>query len=443
LKDGGVTFHEYLVEISNLLFLRLSAAASTDDRLGSAWGTLTCTVREALSQYRQILVDLGEEHGPAGLIYQEASTGIRNEQTFQALLSAIRELDLSGLDLGSFGDIYEALLQRAATEKRSGTGQYFTPRPLIESMVRLIKPLPSDTVYDPAAGTGGFLVAAADYVNAAPMKHGGRHVRFIGTEHVHDTYRLGLMNLAFHGFGAAELANYRFGDSLAPGGSLLGEATVVLTNPPFGTKAGQGVPGRTDLPFPTSNKQLAFLQLIEMSLKIGGRAAIVAPDNVLFDNGVALSVRRRLFEENDCHTILHLPVGLFYAKNVLTSVLFLTKGAPARDHVWVYDLRTRSPKLTRDRPLAAATFGDFEKAYGADPYASPGVVKRRQSKRFRKVLTSTVIAGGLVVPGGSPPSEGSGTTDTVEARIDRALELLTEAGAALREARSVLQDPTV
>src|SRR5690606_22398068 len=225
----------------------------------------------------------------------------------------------------------EGLLQKNATETKSGAGQYFTPRPLIESMVHLMKPKHNEVIQDPAAGTGGFLINAFVHIKrdtndlfdlSEAEQNFVMKKAFHGVELVPDTQRLGLMNCMLHGLeGVIQLGN-----SLGADGENLPKADLILTNPPFGTKRGGGLPTRTDFTYPTSNKQLAFLQHIYRGLKPGGRAAVVLPDNVLFEGNVGRQIREDLMNKCDLHTILRLPTGIFYAQGVKTNVLFFTRG---------------------------------------------------------------------------------------------------------------------
>jgi type I restriction enzyme M protein len=282
------------------------------------------------------------------------------------------------------GNLYEGLLEKNASDKKSGAGQYFTPRPLIDCIVRLMKPQPGETVQDPAAGTAGFLVASDHYIKAhtddlyklsEPQAFFQRHNAFTGAELVPDTHRLCMMNLLLHGIeGGVELA-----DTLSPDGERLSKADLVLTNPPFGTKKGGGRPTRSDFSITadTSNKQLAFVEHIVRALKPGGRAAVVVPDNVLFEDNTGQRLRSWLMELCKLHSILRLPTGIFYAQGVKTNVLFFQRGKIDKANtkaVWVYDMRADAPAFGKTRPLAVQDFADFEKAYGNDPN---GAAKRK------------------------------------------------------------------
>jgi type I restriction enzyme M protein len=268
-------------------------------------------------------------------------------------------------------------------------------------MVDVMKPSLKDVIQDPAAGTGGFLIWANRYIRdhskpgrwteAEQKKY--RRGTFYGMELVQDTHRLALMNLMLHGLESdPAAAGIRFGDTMTEEGQTqLPKATLILTNPPFGTKVGGGVPSRTDFSHPTSNKQLCFLQHVYRGLKPGGRAAVVLPDNVLFEGNVGKQIRADIMDKCNLHTILRLPTGIFYAQGVKTNVLFFTRGETDKDNtkeVWVYDLRANAPQFGKRTLLTKEYFAEFVKAYGDDPLGSPDALKKRKDAgekgKFRK-----------------------------------------------------------
>jgi len=259
-----------------------------------------------------------------------------------------------------------------------------------------MQPLIGEVIQDPAAGTSGFLIAANHYMRkrndifdlSEDEFHRYKNKTFFGMEHVQDTHRLAMMNMMLHGLdGDAPESGMIYGDTLSPKGQMLPKSDLILTNPPFGTKKGGGVPSRDDFTYPTSNKQLAFLQHIYRALKPGGRAAVVLPDNVLFEGNVGKDIRQDLMNKCDLHTILRLPTGIFYAQGVKTNVLFFTRGQKDTGNtkaVWVFDLRTNMPRFGKTTPLTYDHFKEFMMCFGKDPL---GKAKRKdagEDGRFRK-----------------------------------------------------------
>jgi type I restriction enzyme M protein len=407
LRDDGITYTDYVTELTFLLFLKMLAETGHEERLSGGYRWAGLARREGLDQlehYRQLLLDLGN---PAKTkdqlvlsIFTDAQSKIRKPTNLKSLTDAIDKLDWFSAREEGLGNLYEGLLEKNAAEKKSGAGQYFTPRPLIDCMIRLVKPQPGEIVQDPAAGTGGFLVAADRYIKdhtdnlyVLPSEQSffQRHNAFVGMELVPDTHRLCLMNLMLHGIES----QIESGDSLAPDGERLGKADIILTNPPFGTKKGGGRPTRPDFSVTadTSNKQLAFVEHIVRALKPGGRAAFVIPDNVLFEDGVGRRLRNWMMELCDVHTILRLPTGIFYSQGVKTNVLFLTRGKTDRantKHVWVYDMRANMPNFGKTRLLTVADFADFETAYGEDPLGKAERTDQGEAGRFRRFTRAEI-----------------------------------------------------
>jgi type I restriction enzyme M protein len=382
LRDDGITYQAYVTELTFLLFLKMMQETKREDVLpkGYRWGDLTTREGEALlTHYRALLLKLGTEgKGMVRDIFTDAQTSLRKPTNLKTLVSEIDKLDWFSARREGLGDLYEGLLQKNAGEKKSGAGQYFTPRPLIDCMVRLLKPKPGEIIQDPAAGTGGFLVAADRYIKDAtddlfklsPDQQAFQRTQaFIGLELVLDAQRLLLMNLMLHGIEGNGVA---LGDTLSPDGERLPKADLILTNPPFGAKKGGGRPTRSDFSITadTSNKQLAFVEHIVRSLKPGGRAGMVVPDNVLFEDNVGQRLRTWLMDLCNLHTILRLPTGIFYSQGVKTNILFFQRGKTDKENtkaVWVYDMRANMPAFGKTRPLTVEDFADFEKAYGSDP----------------------------------------------------------------------------
>ena len=406
LKDDGVSYQEYVNELTFLLFLKMLEETGREDRLPVGYRWSDIARREGVAQldhYKRALLDLGTAGDPVvQSIFTDAQTKLRKPANLKTLTTAIDALDWFSAREEGLGELYEGLLEKNAAEKKSGAGQYFTPRPLIDCLVRLMKPQPGEVIQDPAAGTAGFLVAADRYIKDATDDLYGlpqaqvffqRNNALTGIELVPDTHRLALMNLMLHGVEGP----ITLGDSLSPDGEALGKADLILTNPPFGTKKGGGRPSRSDFSVTadTSNKQLAFVEHIVRALKPGGRAAVILPDNVLFEDNTGRRLRQWAMELADVHTILRLPTGIFYAQGVKTNVLFLRRGTTDRANtqgVWVYDLRANMPAFGKTRPLAAADFAAFEAAYGDDPNGGAARTDEGPEGRFRYFSRADIVA---------------------------------------------------
>ena len=405
LRDDGITYHEYVTELTYLLFLKMAKETETEDQFpkGYRWDELAKHEgTELLNFYKKLLIDLGTKESRVGAIFANASTSFRQPRHLKQVVADIDALDWYSAKDEGLGDLYEGLLEKNAEDTKSGAGQYFTPRPLIDSMVELIKPQPGERVQDPAVGTGGFLINADRYVKAqsdnlhdlpGAQQKFQKHQAFYGVELVPDTHRLALMNAMLHDIEGDIL----LGDTLGPTGASLPKADVILSNPPFGTKKGGGGATRDDITYPTSNKQLVFLQHIYRGLKPGGRAAVVLPDNVLFEEGVGQKVRADLMDKCDLHTILRLPTGIFYAQGVKTNVLFFTRGAKDKDNtkaVWFFDMRTNAPSFGKRTPLTRGHFAEFEKAFGADALGKSKRKDGGEGGRFRKFTREEIAKRG-------------------------------------------------
>lgn len=390
LRDDGITFHQYVNELTYLLFLKMAEETGTERLLlaGCRWRDLADKGKGPKEQYRfylHMLDDLGTRgKGRVRQIFANPTTFLHHPESLHKLVEEIDSIDWHAVGREGLGDVYEGILQKNANEKKSGAGQYFTPRPLIDSIVNVLRPQPGETIVDPAAGTFGFFISADTYIkrlaaNLPPAQR--RKPRFFGVELVRDTYRLALMNAMLHEIeGDIDL-----GDSLAADGVTLPDADLIITNPPFGNKKGAGRPMR-NLPFPTASKQLAFLQLIYQSLKSGGRAGVVLPDNVLFEEGVGARIRADLMEKCNLHTILRLPTGIFYAQGVKTNVLYFNRGRRQTGNtktVWIYNLRSGMPIFGKRTPLTREHFVDFERCYGENPDGSGYRLDQGSEGRFR------------------------------------------------------------
>lgn len=406
LRDDGVGYGEYVAELTFLLFLKMLEETQREERIPAEYRWKTIASREGVEQldhYKRTLLELGKASDPVvSRIFTDAQTRLRKPANLKTLTTAIDGLDWFSAREEGLGELYEGLLEKNAAEKKSGAGQYFTPRPLIDCLVRLMKPQPGEVIQDPAAGTAGFLVAADRYIKDATDDLYGlpqaqvffqRNSALTGIELVPDTHRLALMNLMLHGVDGP----IALGDSLSPDGEGLGKADLILTNPPFGTKKGGGRPSRSDFSVTadTSNKQLAFVEHIVRALEPGGRAAVVLPDNVLFEDNTGKRLRQWAMELANLHTILRLPTGIFYAQGVKTNVLFLRRGEKDKANTkgaWVYDLRANMPAFGKTRPLRVEDFAAFEAAYGDDP--NGGAERRDEGPegRFRYFSRADIAA---------------------------------------------------
>ena len=406
LRDDGITYMQYVTELTYLLFLKMMKETGSEQQLpkGYRWDELVKKDGiELLEFYKILLIHLGS-HGSTRVqaIFANAGTTFRQPRNLRAVVEAIDALDWYSAKTEGLGDLYEGLLEKNAEETKSGAGQYFTPRPLIECMVNLIQPKPGEFVQDPAVGTAGFLIMAdrfikdrTDQLFKLPEKQQvfQRKQAFYGMELVPEVQRLALMNAMLHDIEGDILV----ADTLGPSGAALPKADVILTNPPFGTKKGGGGPTRDDITYPTSNKQLVFLQHIYRGLKKGGRAAVVLPDNVLFEEGVGKSVRADLMDKCDMHTILRLPTGIFYAQGVKTNVLFFSRGEKDKGNtkaVWFYDMRTNAPSFGKRTPLTHAHFEAFEKAFGNDPLGRAKRKDQGEAGHFRKFTREDIAKRG-------------------------------------------------
>lgn len=408
LRDDGITYHQYVTELTYILFLKMLNETDTEkdiknDIIGLkelrerkneltdiekaelfekeeietySWDKLVSLSGIELKKYYNKMLNLFGTHCKGHLreIYHDARSNIDEPKNLEKIIKNINNLDWYNIDEEGFGDLYEGLLEKNANEKKSGAGQYFTPRPLIDMMTKLVAPRVDDLCNDPACGTFGFMIAANKYVRehndmfklSDEQYNFYKHKAFTGCELVPDTHRLALMNAMIHGIDSEIM----LGDTLSNKGKAMKNFDVVLTNPPFGTKKGGETASRDDFTFATSNKQLNFLQHIYRSLKTNGkaRAAVVLPDNVLFADGDGAKIREDLMNKCTLHTVLRLPTGIFYAQGVKTNVLFFTRGTTEKDNtkeVYFYDMRTNMPSFGKTTPLKEEHFKEFIEAYMA------------------------------------------------------------------------------
>ncbi|MCI9082493.1 MAG: N-6 DNA methylase [Lachnospiraceae bacterium] len=380
LRDDGITYHQYVTELTYILFLKMAKETGSEKNIpeGYRWDILKTKEGMELKRfYEELLRELGENcTGRVQEIYQGARSNIEEPANLKKIITNIDELDWYSAKEEGLGNLYEGLLEKNANEKKSGAGQYFTPRVLIDVMTELIAPQPCERCNDPACGTFGFMIAADRYVKehtndwmdlTEEEAEFEQKEAFTGAELVHETHRLALMNAMLHDIeGKIYLC-----DTLSNQGKVMSGFDVVLTNPPFGTKKGGERANRDDFTYQTSNKQLNFLQHIYRSLKTDGkaRAAVVLPDNVLFADGEGERIRSDLMDKCNLHTVLRLPTGIFYAQGVKTNVLFFTRGTADQNNteeVWFYDLRTNMPSFGKTNPLRYDHFKDFITAYTAE-----------------------------------------------------------------------------
>ncbi len=395
LRDDGVSYGDYVEQLTYLLFLKmadeqvreLGRASAISDALN--WQSLLRRDGDDLeTHYRHVLTELGKGAGLIGVIFRKAQNKIQDPAKLRRLISLIDEETWTGLDIDVKGEIYEGLLEKNAQDIKSGAGQYFTPRPLIKAIVDVMQPQPGQTLCDPACGTGGFLLAAHDYIVAhhSPLdREQWDHLRrqaLHGWEIVDSAARLCVMNLYLHGIGADSSGSpIRVADSLAADPGV--RFSLVMTNPPFGKKSSVTFVNeegeakreaqtivRDDFWTSTSNKQLNFVQHVKTILDMHGKAAIVVPDNVLFEGGAGETVRRKLLHECDVHTLLRLPTGIFYAQGVKANVLFFDRKpaseTPWTQQLWIYDLRTNMNFTLKQNPLTREDLDEFVACFHAE-----------------------------------------------------------------------------
>jgi len=398
LRHDGIDYGDYIEQITYLLFLKMADERGRTLPKHTDWAYLRKqNGTDLLDAYVEALRLLGKEHGILGDIFGGAQSRFTNPVNLKKLVELIDETEWVALDVDVKAAAFEGLLEKAASEGKKGAGQYFTPRVLIDSIVRCMKPDPRATkdfrIGDPACGTGGFLVAAYDWLmketGGALDREVAKRVRtqtYYGQDLVARPRRLALMNLYLH----QVEPHIRLGDSIyeTPGPE---RSSVVLTNPPFGTKGANQAPDRDDFVISTSNKQLNFLQHVLTILKPGGRAAIVLPDNCLFEDKAG-EVFEILMQDCNLHTILRLPRGTFtpYSPGVKANVIFFQKGRPTED-VWIFDARSNVLGITKkDRPLTPEHFADFEAAYGKDPNGLSKRTDSGEAGRFRRFCISQI-----------------------------------------------------
>lgn len=417
LRDDGVGYGDYLEQLTYLLFLKLAheyaqPPHSRDTHIPRScdWNSLKTKTGEPLeAHYLTVLHKLGDEPGMLGAIFFKAQNKIQDPAKLARLVQMIDAENWLSLETDVKGDLYEGLLQKNAEDTKSGAGQYFTPRALIQAMVECVQPEPKKTVADPACGTGGFFLGVHEWLTRPGSRLNPtqakflRHETFHGNEIVASTRRMCLMNLFLHNIGELD------GEpAVDRADALISEPKLtfdyVLANPPFGKKSSMTITNadgeedrdaltyeRQDFWQTTSNKQLNFLQHIVAMLKVNGQAAVVLPDNVLFEGGAGEKIRRKLLETCDVHTLLRLPTGIFYAQGVKANVLFFdNKPKDGKVHtrgVWIYDLRTNKHFTLKTRTLKRDDLQDF-----IDCYHPSNRHERSETERFKYFDYKTLVA---------------------------------------------------
>ena len=392
LKDDGVSYGDYLEQLTYLLFLKLADEFSKPPYNRKLpipaeynWESLTDKRGAELdTHYTHLLRELGKQQGILGQIFTKSQNKIQDPAKLSRLIDMIDNEQWSVMGVDIKGQIYEGLLEKNAEDTKSGAGQYFTPRALIRAIVKCVRPEPMKTIADPACGTGGFLLAAYDFIESEyqldrEQKHFLKYNTFSGNEIVANTRRLALMNMFLHNIGDIDSENV-----ISPADSLVADTGVrvdyVLANPPFGKKSSMTFTNeegeqesesltynRQDFWATTSNKQLNFIQHIRTMLKSDGKAAVVVPDNVLFEGGAGETVRKRLLATTDLHTILRLPTGIFYKQGVKANVFFFDNKPASKDpwtkEVWIYDFRTNIHFTLKKDPLKLEDLNEFVQCY--------------------------------------------------------------------------------
>ncbi|MCW3101387.1 MAG: methylase [Chthonomonadaceae bacterium] len=412
LRDDGLSYPDYVEQLTYLLFLKMADERSKDTGASAAFvpddlGWDSLLQRRGADQhahYAYILSQLGKQSGMLGLIFRRAQNKIQDPAKLQKLIvDLVNKETWTDLDSDVKGDAYEGLLDKTSQDSKSGAGQYFTLRALVDAIVEVVRPLPGETICDPACGTGGFLLSACAFIrrtNPSLTPEQEKHLRLKairGVELVDSVARLGAMNLLLHGIGPLlDEADTPITVEDSITNPPREQFDVVLTNPPFGKKSSMTVMSEDDaLDFDglatarpeffvtTANKQLNFLQHVYAILKPGGRAAVVVPDNVLFERGAAEVVRRRLLEECDVHTLLRLPTGIFYAQGVKANVLFFDKltkeDCSRRKNLWVFDLRSHVKYSLRTKPLKREDIEEFVICYSASDRDARKTTKTRDT----------------------------------------------------------------
>ncbi|MBR6612192.1 MAG: SAM-dependent DNA methyltransferase [Campylobacter sp.] len=403
LAAAGVGFTDYIIQLTYLLFLKMdfekeSYGLGSTLPEGNKWkDIIELDGPDQLNKYEKILDELKSKEGLIGAIFTEAQNKITKPALLKKLIGMIDEENWFIMEGDLKGAIYESILEKNGQDKKSGAGQYFTPRPLINAMVDCIKPKITETISDPACGTGGFLLAAYDYMKNQSDEQS--KLEFLQTKALSGNditplvVTLASMNLYLHDIGI-DSTPIKCKDSLEHEPEHL--VDVILANPPFGARPAGSVDistMRTDLIVTTSNNQLNFLQHMMLMLKNGGRAAIVLPDNVLFADGAGETLRKKLLKDFNLHTILRLPTGIFYANGVKANVIFFEKGTPTKE-TWYYDYRTGIKHTLATKPIKRSDLDDFVNCYCADDISKRKETwsKENPNGRWKKYSITDLLA---------------------------------------------------
>lgn len=447
LRHDGVDYGDYIEQLTYLLFLKMGEERGIDIPKKHNWNSLKeLSGTDLTDHYQEVLRKLREEKGILGKIFTQAMPRINNPVNLKRLINMIDEEDWSSMDVDVKGEAFEGLLEKSASEGKKGAGQYFTPRPLIQSVVRAMKPDPRTKadfiIADPSCGTGGFLIAAYEWLmketKGALDRDSIKRIKnktYYGQELVPRPARLAMMNLFLHGV----TSEIKIGDTIYE--PFDGKKfDCILTNPPFGTKGANQAPEREDFTIGTSNKQLNFVQHYLSALKPGGRAAVVLPDNVLFEDKAG-EVFKILMQDCNLHTILRLPRGTFtpYAQGVKANVIFLQKGLPT-ENVWIFDARSNVEGITKkDRPLTAKHFEEFEKCYGTDPNGQSKRKDLGEAGRFRKFHIKEVEKRDYKLDITWLKDDSLEDADSLPEPQELATEAITELEAVVDDLREVLE----
>ena len=449
LRGDGIGYNEYMSELTYLLFLKIAKETGTEIGLpdGRRWDDLIALPENGiLSNYKIMLTHLGEEATDDRVreIYRFPTTVFNHDENLRAVIDKIDKLDWHSLKNDAFGDIYEGLLAKNSQDSRAGAGQYFTPRALVDTIIKVIQPQLGEIIQDPSTGTGGFLISADKYIrdHSTVKSYLRTPPHYEGCEIEKNTYRLCLMNAFLHEMDT----NIILGDGLTDDAKKLQEKVdVIVANPPFGSKSGSVRKQKTSIKHPSSNKQLDFLQHIYNGLKADGRAAVVLPDNVLFEEGIGKVIRQELMDLCDLHTILRLPTGIFYAAGVKANVLFFTRGKSDKNNtknIWVYDSRTNMPTFNKGNPLTEDAFTEFVNKFGSNSNGRSKRVDEGGKGRFCKFTRKEIKerADNLDIGLSDESANASVNLPEPDFIVNQIMESLHTAVSEIQELQVILSD---